>query len=140
MTDLAPNRRPPISRMSKTPSWIMLGFCIGALFVWALPDDTPPPPPAPRQEPVTVLLRPHRMSEIEAVFDQWGQYAVWDNDTTEVALWNTDAKAFTDTFEVLRVGETLYFRTIPRLTRPVIRRGVESKSPLQFTGVPDQRP
>ena len=41
---------------------------------------------------------------------------------------------------MLRVGETLYFRTIPKLTRPVIRRGVESKSPLQFTGVPDQRP
>ena len=80
------------------------------------------------------------MSEVEAVFDQWGQYAVWDNDTTEVALWNADAKAFTDTFEVLRVGETLYFRTIPKLTRPVIRRGVESKSPLQFTGGPDERP
>jgi hypothetical protein len=117
----------------------MLGFCLGVLFLWALPDDPPPaPPPAP--DPVTILLRPHRMSEVEAVFDQWGQHAVWDNDTTEIALWNTDAKAFTDTFEVLRVGETLYFRTIPKLTRPVIRRGVESKSPLQFTGVPDQRP
>ena len=139
MPDLAPVRRPPISRLSKTPSWIMLGFCLGVLFIWALPDEPPPaPPPAP--DPVTILLRPHRMSEVEAVFDQWGQYAVWDNDTTEVALWNADANAFTDTFEVLRVGETLYFRTIPKLTRPVIRRGVESKSPLQFTGVPDERP
>ncbi len=141
MPSAPPSRRPAIARLSKTPSWIMLGFALGALFVWALPVRVKtPPPPAPLPAPPPLILRPHFLTEVEAVFAQWGQHAVWDNDTTEIALWNADAKAFTDTFEVLRVGDRLYFRSLPQLTRPVIRRGVESKSPLQFTGVPDQAP
>ena len=133
---------PSVSRLSKTPSWIMLGFLLGALFVWSLPH--PPPPPAPaavvadKPEAPVVLSAP-RLTAIEAVFEEWGRYAVWENDVTEVALWNSEARAYTDCFEVVRTGDHSYFRSIPRLTRPVLTRGIRENSPLQFTELPGDR-
>ncbi|MBI5382582.1 MAG: hypothetical protein HZA31_11835 [Opitutae bacterium] len=133
-------RAPSPARMSKTPSWIMLGFVLGALSVWVWRNQekpAPPPPPVERPAPRPVVRTTPLLTKIEAVFAQWGRYAVWANDTTEVALWQEETGAFSDCYEVLRVGETLYFRSITRLTRPVIKRGVESQSPLQFTGIGD---
>jgi hypothetical protein len=130
---------------SQVPSWVTLGFVLGALFVWALPrhegEDPaahpaeaapakPSPPPAPP-----------RITTIEAVFDAWGKYAVWNDDTTEVALWNSETMNFSDCFEVVRVGDNHYFRSIPRLTRPVLTHGIDEKSalPLEFTETQRQR-
>jgi hypothetical protein len=133
------------SKMSKTPSWIMLGFLLGAVFVAALPPlrkkpapetvslrATEPPRPATPREPGP-------LTTIEDVFATWGKHAVWSDDVTEVALWNINEKAFSDFYEVRRVGDVYYFRTIPRLTRPIIKRGKHiAESPLLFTESEEQ--
>ncbi len=133
--------RPPSSgRPSPTPSWVMLGFLLGALFVWSLPRRpvVPVAPPVVEKKPEPPPSAPAvpRVAAIEAVFEEWGQFAVWENDTTEVALWNPQANAYTDCFEVLRTSDHNYFRSIPRLTRPVLTHGVKENSPLQFTETP----
>ena len=46
---------------------------------------------------------------------------------------------YTDCFEVLRSGEGYYFRSISRLTRPVLTHGVRPDSPLRFTETEEQR-
>jgi hypothetical protein len=142
-----PEKHYPIStaKMSKTPSWIMLGFLLGAAFVIALPPlrkqpaleattlkAVPPPQPTePRQPP--------QLTTIEAVFAEWGEHAVWSNDVAEVALWNTQDKAYTDFYEVRRIGDAFYFRTIPRLTRRIVSRGKPlPNSPLLFTETEEQ--
>ena len=53
---------------------------------------------APRQ--------PQPISTIEAVFEEWGSHAIWVDDTTEVALWNSADRDFTDYYEVRRFGKT----------------------------------
>jgi len=124
---------PSAKRLSKTPSWVTLGFVLGALFVWALPQvekDLVSPPPAVS---ATLQLRRPALTEIEAVFAEWGHFAVWENDLTEVALWDVDKHSYSICYEVLRSGENLYFRSIPRLTRPVLTHGLHGTMPLQFT-------
>ena len=122
----------------------MLGFVLGAFFVWALPESKKmPPPPAPVEraaEPMMQAPRLPRLTEVEAVFAQWDRYAIWENDVTEVAYWNDETRSFSNFFEVLRSGDRLFFRSIPKLTRPVVRRGVEAHSPLLFTGVAEVLP
>lgn len=137
------SRRPAQPKLSMTPSWVMLGFVMGALVVYALqphekkpaaPRAAPPAKPAQPAASAAPLPRP-RLTTIEAVFAEWGAFALWDNDTTEVALWNPDQRDFTDFHEVRRVDGTCYFRTIPRLTRRVVNRGkpLPESCPLQFT-------
>jgi hypothetical protein len=136
---------PPPPRPSRTPSWLMLGFLLGALFVLAWPrrNFRPAPAPAPpvlTAEPIRRMAPPApQLTTIEAVFAQWDRYAVWDNDITEVALWNAATKDFSDCYEVLRSGDDTYFRSIPRLTRPAIIPGPRVDCPLQFTETEDQR-
>lgn len=142
----AENRYPiSAAKLSKTPSWIMLGFLLGAAFVIALPPlrkSRAPEPPAPRaEEPIRPATprEPPQLTTIEAVFADWGRYAVWSDDVTEVALWNSHDKAFTDFYEVRRLGNAFYFRTISRLTRRIISRGKPlPESPLQFTETEEQ--
>jgi hypothetical protein len=125
----------------------MLGFVLGAAFVWAFQRQSAPSRPviaaakkaAAEAAPHPVVLSPPRITAIEAVFEEWGQYAVWDDDVTEVALWNGEAKAFTDFFEVSRANGHVYFRSISRLTRPLLTRGIKDNSPLQFTETVAQR-
>ena len=132
------------SKPSQVPSWIMLGFIIGAGFVLALPGRRQPAPLASpavvqAQGPRVVRVGPPRLTVIEAVFEEWGRYASWDNDITEVGLWNADTRAFSDCFEVVKFGDACYFRSIPRLTRPVLTHGVKAGSPLLFTETEEQR-
>ena len=129
----------PTAKPSQAPSWAMLGFALGALFVLALPRRQPQPEaPAIPRPPVTALA-PARMTTIEAVFAQWGKYAMWDRDVTQVALWNSDTGGYTDCFEVVRLGDGDYFRSLPRLGRPLLTHGVPSDSPLAFTETEEQR-
>jgi hypothetical protein len=132
MDEPAKTYPPSVPRLSKTPSWVTLGFILGALFVWALPrvEDAASPPARP---PIAVRLERPQATEIEAVFAEWGHFAVWDNDLTEVALWDVDKRSYSICYEVLRNGESLYFRSIPRLTRPVLTHGLHGTMPLQFT-------
>jgi hypothetical protein len=147
MEEETPAPSPPSSdKPSLAPSWAMVGFVLGALFVLALPRQsteepapTIAPGPAPAEPAVKKPLAPPRISTIEAVFDAYGQYAVWDHDTTEVALWNPASESFSDCFEVLRTPEGFYFRSIPKLTRPVLTHGVKADSPLRFTETAEQR-
>jgi hypothetical protein len=141
MDDAESTRPVPASRLSKTPSWITLGFVLGALFVYTLPhneSNSRIPPRAEFTAPVVRLDRP-KLTEIEAVFADWERYAVWQDDTTEVAYWDTDKRTYSIYYEVLRRDGTFYFRSIPRLTRPVLRRGVPEQSPLQFTETDESR-
>jgi hypothetical protein len=127
---------PPVSsKPSQIPSWVTLGFVLGALFVLALPrkaDEAAQPAPAPAPAPARPA-GPARISTVEAVFAAWDRFAVWSDDTTEVALWNPETKSFSECYEVYRFGDNYYFRTIPSLTRPVLSHGVAEDSPLEFT-------
>jgi hypothetical protein len=130
------------TKPSQVPSWVMLGFVIGALCVMALPKKAPEEasPPAAREDvrpspnPIAVEI-----STVEAVFEEWGKYASWADDTTEIALWNAQTRDFSDCYEVRRAGGNTYFRTIPSLTRPVLAHGVPAGSPLEFTETVQQR-
>ena len=128
---------PARTKPSQVPSWISLGFALGALFVMALPRHAESPPPAP--EPVPAPPAPAPMTTVEAVFETWGKYAVWDDDRTQVALWDVQSKAYSDCYEVLRMGDKYYFRSIPSLTRPVLTHGVVPESPMEFTESEPQR-
>jgi hypothetical protein len=136
--------KPAPEKPSQVPSWVTLGFVLGALFVVALPrragvepgprpeaSEPAPKPAPPREAP--------RLTTIEAVFAAWGRYAVWSNGTTEVALWNSDTRSFSDCYEVAKVGDAYYFRSITSLTRPILTHGVDSDSPLQYTETARQR-
>ncbi len=142
MDDDAPQEEPP-KKPSQVPSWVTLGFALGALFVLALPRRAPAPPPVasvqeadPRPDPAQ---GPPRLTTIEAVFASWDKYAIWSDDTTEVALWDSGTKTFSECYEVVRNGSDYYFRSIPSLTRPVLTHGVVENSPLQFTETASQR-
>jgi len=139
-----PAKKYPISiaKLSKTPSWIMLGFVLGALFVIALPPmggDKPAAEPAKPVEPPKVAMPPEptQLTTIEAVFEdpRWKEFTFWSNDTTEVALWNHDAKQFSDFYEVRRFGGVNYYRSIPSLTRPIVKnmKALPDDCPLRFT-------
>jgi hypothetical protein len=129
---------PPAARPkpSKTPSWIMLGFMLGALFIWALPRReslaSSTPPPAPQKTTAPVALPPPRLTDVEAFFADWGHHAIWANDVTYIAAWNLDTRSYRDAFEVLRSGDRLYFRSVPRPPGLRVLDGVPPNSPLQF--------
>ncbi len=146
MDDEPPAKRypPSVSKMSQTPSWVMLGFVLGALFVLALPDRKPAPPPveSPREKARASTPPPREpppLSRIEGVFEEWGKLAGWSDDTTEVALWDPAEERYADYYEVRRINGVLYFRSIAKLTRRVIDRGSKlPASPLLFTETEEQ--
>ena len=139
--DDEPEKPYPLSpaKMSKTPSWVMVGFLLGAAFVWGYKRDAektaPVAPAIPAEWPKALTLAPSPLTTIEAVFDEWKEHAVWENNLTEVALWRSDTGAYSECYEVRRVNGTLYFRSIPRLTRRIVRSGtpLPTNTPLQFT-------
>lgn len=127
--------RPP--KLSLAPSWVMLGFLLGAATVWLMQRGTEKPVAvgnlavSPRAVPVAASP----VTTIEAVFAEWGHHAQWEGNLTEVAMWRTEPSAYSEFYEVRKVGETLYFRSIPKLTRRLIRHGkpLPDHAPLQFT-------
>jgi len=145
MPDPEDQTEAPPSRisLSRTPSWIMLGFLAGALFVWQLDKTREPAPEPPTvtpmvRPPAPTPLPPEPMA-IEAVFSAYEEYAVWQNDRTEVVLLNPGTGTVIDRFEVLRVGDQYYFRTIPALTRPYLDHGVPDNLPIRFTETAESR-
>jgi hypothetical protein len=122
------------SKPSQVPSWVTLGFALGALFVMALPKPAPierveqaPPEPAAFKAAV-----PSRVTTIEAVFSDWGRYAQWSGAVTQVGLWNADTRSYSDFYEVLKMGDVLFFRSIPALSGPVVSQGIPVECPLEF--------
>jgi len=121
------------AKPSQIPSWVSLGFALGALFVMALPRHSAPDAPEPvAPEPALKAVTPSRVSTIEAVFSDWGKYAQWNGSLTEVGLWNPETRSYSDLFEVVKVGDSLYFRSIPALTRPVAKTEAPIECPLEF--------
>ena len=143
MDDEPDEPRPPKrEQLSKTPSWIMLGFALGVACVLAWPRKEVPRPaltatPEARRWPTMVaptLPTIERAKFFEGVFAEWNKHAVWENELTEVAFWSAEAKSFSEHFEVFRSGERFYFRSIPQFTRPVLTHGdIPENSPLRFT-------
>jgi len=148
----APSRPPSVKKLSKTPSWIMLGFVIGAAAVLSLPrspevvyvpvsDESLLPTALAHQSPL--VAEPQQEPDftiVEAVFSEWQNYAVWDGDVTEIALWDSEVGRYARFYEVLRAPAssaggaiTFYYRSIPVLTRPVLTHGVSASAPLLFT-------
>lgn len=130
----------PVSKMSKVPSWISVGFVLGAVFVWGLLKPKPVPPEVKIVEVVRPQPQETHLTTIEAVFDRWGEHAVWHNDTTEIAYWNPGTEEFSEFYEVRRMNGALYFRSIPKLTRRIIKRGkpLPPECPLRFTETEEQ--
>src|SRR5690606_24948517 len=72
-------------------------------------------------------------------FEQYRQYAFWEDDRTEIAIWNSRTLDFTDFFEVLRTDTGTYYRSISMLTRlPLVNYGPPD-SPVRFTETAAQR-
>ncbi|MBE36016.1 MAG: hypothetical protein CMI16_10775 [Opitutaceae bacterium] len=132
-----------LSSMSKTPSWISIGFVLGALFVWLLPKPAPEIIEVPVRDESPLPLVAQRakpdFSELEAVFSEWDDYAVWSDDTTELALWDIETSQYSRFYEVLRSADEYYFRSIDRLKHPVLTHGVPADAPLLFTETEKQR-
>jgi hypothetical protein len=142
--DLEPKKPRPLSaaKMSKVPSWISVGFVLGALVGWTLRAPKPQPPPPVKIVEVTKLEpRPNKLATVEALFEQWKHLAGWRDDTAEFLVWNSDTKKFSEAYEVRRVGEDFYFRSIPQLTRKLVDYGdrLPPDAPIQFAGVEDRR-
>jgi hypothetical protein len=145
---------PKASDLSKVPSWLLLGFVVGALFVGLLRRDylvssSPGPERSDKVEPSLAspspAVRPGEpsLSAVEAIWSVWGEHAVWVEEVTQISIWNTETLAFTDFFEVTRRADSYFFRCIPRLSRPLIDRGLGKAAPIQFTGppvIPARRP
>ena len=73
------------------------------------------------------------------MFEKYGEGAVWSDNTTEVAMWDPTEERYADFYEVRKIDGKLYFRSIPQLTRRIIKRGkVEADSLLQFTETEEQ--
>lgn len=134
------------AKMSKTPSWIMLGFVMGALAAAAFlrqpqkPAEVPPPPAAVTPPEPEKPRFPQPLSKIEVVFELYGKEALWDrNETTEVGLFDFEANRIADFYEIRRMEGKLFFRTIPELTRRVlVTEKTDPNNPLQFTETEEQ--
>lgn len=142
MDEPSSKHRPSVPQLSKTPSWVMLGFVFGAAFVWALRRPEPPTRTIVVSRPADTAVPAERpqLTTVEAVFAEWERYAVWEGELTQIAMWNAGTRDFTDFFEVRRVRGANYFRSIPRLTNRIVRHGtpVPEECPLRFTETEEQ--
>lgn len=151
-----PDPKPAKEPLSKTPSWIMLGFVIGCIVALTIRKDLdardkpaalqPPATAASSSTPQLEATPPSKaaprqlsLSDMEAVFVQWQERAIWRHELTEVAFWNPNTNKYSELVEVLRSGEDLYFRTIPRLTRPLIDEVPDLAVPIRFTELEETR-
>ena len=138
--------------LSHVPSWILIGFGLGALTVWGFLSRPEPPPPVtppaadvdataatplaspatPRRNPAALTDRPS-LQVVEALFEQHRAWAFWDNGATQIALWNGATGAFTDFFEIRRTEEGTYYRTLDALTWWPIEYYGPDNAPIRFT-------
>ena len=134
----------PKEKLSKTPSWIMVGFIIGCLFAYVVDREIEkrrPQPAAPQAPAPAAPVRPPEIppalrlsqNEVDAIFTQAAEDAVWENDLTEVVLWNSRTQKFSDIVEVMRSGPYYYYRPISRLTRPLITADAPPGALILFT-------
>lgn len=142
------------TKPSQVPSWIMVGFALGILTMWALDngEDATEPAPAAVVEPPAETTTPGIPTEnplaregkpsIEVVQDLFAglrNWAFWTDDRTEIAVWNSTTLSFSDHFEIIRRPEADYFRAIPGFSRLPIEGYGPENSPILFTETAEQR-
>jgi hypothetical protein len=127
-------------RSSTAPLWLTLGFASGLAFGWiAFHEETPSPAPAATPAPVVppdrteIPVNAGTLRAVEQTFERWGGYAVWENDLTEIAVWDARRKRHSDFYEVRRHDGKFYFRSLAALSRPIIDHGVSATMPIAFT-------
>ena len=124
----------------------MVGFVLGCLFAYVVDKElakrrareTPPAPPpaavAPSPEPAAAKpVTRLSLSEVDAIFRALSDNAVWENNISEIVMWNPAAKKFSEPLEVLRSGDDYYYRPLTRLTRPLITNRAEAGEIILFT-------
>jgi hypothetical protein len=128
------------SKQSYPPLWLTLGFVAGLGFGWFAfherqPDVYLAPPLAVTAQAIPAVEREPEKSlrAVEEVFDTWGGYAVWEDGSTEIALWDPRLKRHAHYFEVRRHGGHFYFRRLRQLSRPLLDHGVSAQLPIHFT-------
>jgi hypothetical protein len=106
------------------------------------PADTPPATPTPNPATDVNALRIEdqpSLTVVEMLFEQYRGYVFWEDDRTEIGVWNTRTLSFSDKFEVLRTDTGTYFRSIHAFTRIPLEKYGPSDSPLLFTETETQR-
>ncbi len=145
----------PASKPSQVPSWIMVGFVVGALAMWlfesgekASESETvveavaPAPAEPTTAEPLDNPLNMGGKPSIEVVQDLFAglrDWAFWTDDRTEFAVWNSTTLSFSDHFEVIRGPDADYFRAIPAFSRLPLNGYGPENSPILFTETAEQR-
>lgn len=132
-----------MSKSGNTPFILTLGFAAGLaagafLFREEVATATKPAPnsqphPHPQSEPIETVRDAGTLAALEQTFQRWGGYAVWENDVTEIAAWDPRKRRHSDFIEIRRANGKFYFRTIHRLTRPLIDHGRKLALPIAFT-------
>ena len=139
--------------LSQAPSWVIVGFVAGILVMLGFRggDEEPeaaPPPPAPEPTAHEIMAEePQVTSEsdapsleiVEALFSAHQEFAFWNEDRTEIAVWNSHTLSFSDHFEVVRHDDGWYFRPILRFTRLPIEGYGPPNSPILFTETAEER-
>jgi hypothetical protein len=127
------------------PALVTLGFAAGCLFGWFAfkkPPERPgqPPPAAPAATKIEVSTGTGDLAMVESFFRTWGGYAVWENDITEIAVVSDQPeRSRMGYYQVIRAHRRFFFRTLNRLTRPLIDHGVLVRCPIAFTEPPWMR-
>ena len=142
---------------SQIPSWIMVGFVIGALTMWAFQSGGPAELVAEAERAEAELPEVEKPEVLEggfnpmaredqpsielvaALFDEFREYAFWSNGRTEIAAWNGKTLSFSNRFEVLEQDGRTYFRPISSFSRLPLEGYGPDASPLLFTETAEQR-
>ena len=118
------------------PTWLATGLFLGCLLGWylfrpaAAPQESAGRPAPAAAVPATLST----LAEVENLFRLWGGYAVWEDDLTEIVVLRFQlGRLQPEYYQVVRVGRGFYFRTLSRLTRPLIDHGELARCPLAFT-------
>lgn len=138
--------------MSQVPSWIMLGFVVGVLTMWLFRSSPEPlepevvepvaeveEPAEPDEEPEASGDGSLSMALVGAIWEEYRAYAFWNEDKTQIGVWNSATFGFTDRYEVLRGEEFDYFRPIESFTRLTLPGYGPENSPILFTETAEQR-
>ena len=137
--------------LSAVPSWLMVGFVIGVVTMWLFRSSPPelqpelaPTPPTVAAVAAAEVVEPTTLARssvalAEALFETYRDWVFWNEDKTQIALWNSEAMAFSDHFEVIRTLEGDYFRSISEFTRLPLPGYGPPSSPVLFTETLEQR-
>ncbi len=136
---------------SKAPLWLTLGFVVGLGFGWLAFENHSTSESTASSAVKADPVRPARpfipdppraavqLGELEELFQAWGGYSIWENNVTQLAVWNGSTSRHSDFYEVRRSSRKFYFRTLPKAEWPLIDHGEMVRCPLWFAETPEMR-